>query len=61
VPGTTVDEHDWMKCGELKELYPYWLGNKMDTFCCPTNMIVLHKISLFLVSVRQQGSPRAWD
>jgi len=44
VPGTIVDEHDWMICGELEEfVYIGWA-----TKC-------IHKISLFLVSVRQAG------
>jgi len=49
VPGTIVDEHDWMICGELEFVR---VGRTTKW---------IHKSSLFLVSVRPQGSPRALD
>jgi len=30
VPGTIVDEHDWMICSKIKRICAYWLGNKVD-------------------------------
>jgi len=49
-PVTIVDEHDWMICGELEEFVYIVRATKW-----------IHKISLFLVSVGQQGSPRTLD
>jgi len=50
VPGTIVYEHDWKVCGELVEFVHIGWAIKWT-----------HKISVFLVSVGQQGSPRAFD
>jgi len=50
VPGTIVDEHDWMICSKLEEFV--YIG-------CATKWI--HNLSVFLVSVGQQGLPRALD
>jgi len=48
VPGTIVDEHGWMICGELEEfVHIGWAAKWM------------HKMPVFLVSAGQQGSPRA--
>jgi len=50
VPGTIVDEHDWMICSKLEEfVHIGWATKRM------------HKLSVFLVSVGQQGLPRALD
>jgi len=42
VPGTSVDKHDWMICGEFKELVRVGWATKW-----------IHKFSVFLVSVWQ--------
>jgi len=31
VPGTIVDEHDWMICSKLEEFVYIGCGNKVDT------------------------------
>jgi len=50
VPGTIVDEHDWMICSNLEEFVRIGWATKW-----------MHKLSVFLVSVGQQGLPRASD
>jgi len=47
VPGTIVYKHDWMICGEL-EFVRIGLATRW-----------MHKMSLFLVSMGQQGLPSA--
>jgi len=50
VPGTIVDEHDWMIRSKLEEFVHISWATKW-----------IHKLSMFLVSVGQQGLPRALD
>jgi len=50
VPGTTVDEHDWMICSKLEEFVHIGWAAKW-----------IHKLCVFFVSVGQQGLPRALD
>jgi len=45
-----IDEHDWMIFSGLEETVYIGWATKW-----------IHKISMFLVSVGQQGSPRALD
>jgi len=48
VPGTIVDEHDWMICSKLEEFVHIGWATK---WIC--------KLAVCLVSVGQQGLPRA--
>jgi len=50
VPGTIVGEPDWMICGEFEEFVRIGWATKW-----------IHNISLFLVPVRRQDSPKALD
>jgi len=50
VPDTIVDEHDWMTCSKLEEFIHIGWAAKWT-----------HKLSVFHVSVGQQGLPRALD
>ena len=50
MPGTIVGEPDWMICAELEEYVHIVRATKW-----------IHNISLFLVSVRRQDSPKALD
>jgi len=50
VPGAIVDEHDWMICSKLEEFVHIGWATKW-----------IHKLSVFLVSVGQQGLPGALD
>jgi len=50
VPGNILDGHDWMICSKLQEFVHIGLATKW-----------IHKLSVFLVSVGQQGLPRALD
>jgi len=49
VLGTIDDEYDWMICSKLEFVHIGWATKW------------IHKLSVFLVSVRQQGLPRALD
>jgi len=48
VPGTIVDEHDWIICSKLEEFVRIGWAAKW-----------IQKLSVFIVSVGQQGLPRA--
>jgi len=50
VPGITVDEHNWMIFSKLEEFVHIGWATKW-----------IYKHSVFLVSVGQQGLPRALD
>ena len=50
MPGTIIDEHDWMICSKLEEFVHIGWATKW-----------IHKLSVFLVSVGQQGLPRALE
>jgi len=52
VPGTIVEAHDWMICSKLEEFVHIGWATKW-----------MENISMFLVSVGQQGLPRAlgWE
>jgi len=50
VRATKVDEHDWMIYSKLEEVVHIGWATKW-----------IHKLSVFVVSVGQQGLPRALD
>jgi len=50
VPGTIIGKHDWVICSKLEEFVHIGWTTKW-----------IHKLSVFLVSVGQQGLPRALD
>jgi len=50
MPGTILDEHDWIICSKLEEfMHIGWAT------------MWIHKLSVFLVSVGEQGLPRELD
>jgi len=50
VPATIVDDHDWMICSKVEGFVHIAWATKW-----------IHKLSIFLMSVGQQGLPRALD